>query len=140
MKEPYKPLWFVLFAFAAVIAVAGASNLLKPKEVIPWRADLAAARAEAAQSGKPVFAYFTAEWCPPCQRLKSTTWASRDVERALAGYVPVKVDVDAHADLAQRYNVNGIPAFFVLDADGAVRKHAPPAALGPEDFIAWLGG
>lgn len=144
MKDAYKPFGLVLLVCAGVAAVVIYSRLPGPQERIPWRTDFAAARAEAAQTGKPVFAYFTASWCGYCQGLKSTTWASKDVDDALKNYVPVKIDVDEHKDLAGRYvptpsNLGGsIPAFRVLDDQGEIRKEAV-GALPPADFLAWLG-
>lgn len=147
MKDAYKPVWAILIIAAGVLAVAGFSTWNRAKaanERIPWRTDFAAARAEAAQTGKPVFAYFTAEWCGPCQSLKSTTWADPKVEEALRKYVPVKIDVDQHADLAKRYLLTpsnlegGIPAFRVLDDKGDVRKEIV-GAMPPGDFLQWLG-
>ena len=147
MKDAYKPVWAVLIVAAAVLAVAGFSTWNRStggKERIPWRTDFDAARAEAAQTGKPVFAYFTADWCGPCQSLKSTTWADPNVEAALRNYVPVKVDVDRHADLARRYLLTpsnpegGIPAFRVLDDKGDIRKEIV-GAMPPGDFLQWLG-
>ena len=39
-----------------------------------WRSDLTAALENAAAQDKPVLAYFTAEWCPPCQIMKREVW------------------------------------------------------------------
>jgi len=111
--------------------------LTQPKEVIPWRTDFAAARQEARQANKPVFAYFTASWCGPCQHLKRTLWADPAAEAALRAYVPVKIDIDANPTLAQQYNVDGIPNLMVLNDDGGVRKQWT-GALTTEAFSDWL--
>src|SRR3954451_9545999 len=117
MKDAYKPLVGIGAVVVGVVALVAASTIFKAKEVIPWRTDFAAAKAEAAQSGKPVFAYITAEWCGTCRNLKSTTWASERVDTALRTYLPVRIDSDQHPDLFKRYgltpsNHDGvIPAF-----------------------------
>jgi thiol:disulfide interchange protein len=143
MNSAFKPVWGILIILLGVIAVIGVSSWSKPKEVIRWRTDWDAARAEAQTSGKPVFAYFSAEWCGPCQGLKHTTWADPKVEAALRDYVPVKVDVDRRPDLARRYVVTpanlegGIPAFRVLDGKGEIVREAV-GAMAPEEFVKWI--
>jgi thiol:disulfide interchange protein len=137
MKQAMKP---VAVMFLALLAVVGASLVMKatrPDEIIPWRASYAAALDEARSANKPAFVYFTASWCVPCQSMKSTTWADRGVDAALRDYVPVKVDVDEHPDLAQKYNVTAMPTFLVTDKAGKVLSTWSGAA-SPEEFIRQL--
>ena len=134
MKQPLKPVWAIFFVLLAVVGANLVWKATRPKEIIPWRASYPAAVEEARVSKKPVFAYFTADWCGPCQGLKHTTWADKGVEAALKEYVPVKVDVDRDAQLAQKYRVSSIPAYFVLDASGSVVGNWDGASP-PQEFI-----
>ena len=137
MNRSLRPVWGVFLVLCVVVAISLTMKALRPKEIVPWRTDFAAATSEARQSGKPVFAYFTAVWCGPCQSLRHTTWADKGVDAALRDYVPVKVDVDRHPDLAGRYGVNGIPAFAVLADDGRPLRQTD-GALPPAEFVKWL--
>src|SRR5688572_14663116 len=139
MKASHRPFVVVFVVFAAVMAVVGVSRLNAREEIVPWRNDFNAARAEAASSGKPVFAYFTAEWCGPCYTMKSTTWADRDVEEALRAYVPVRIDNDQNTQVALEYAAPTIPKFAVLDGDGKVVK-SMEGYMDAEAFLAWLKG
>lgn len=136
MKQAMKPVWGLFAVLLAVVAVNLVWKATRPKEIIPWRANYAAALDEGRSSKKPVFIYFTADWCGPCQSLKHTTWADKSVEAALRDYVPVKVDVDEQASVATKYNVSSIPAYFVLDASGSVVGNwsgaSPPAEFVDE--------
>ena len=118
--------------------VAGFSYVTRPKEKVPWRIDFAAAQSEAKKTGKPMLLDFSAKWCEPCQEMRRTTWSSEKVARALVGYVPVQIDVDAHPDLAQQFNVEGFPHLTLLDANGNQIK-STEGGLGPDDFLDWLG-
>lgn len=131
---------WILFAAVVVVTLGTATSkyYLQDKERVPWRADFAAATAEAKRDGKLRFLYFTASWCGPCQKLKTETWNDRGVESRLAGFVPVKIDVDEHADLAQRFEVDAMPTFIVVDAnDQAIQRST--GFMPASDFLEWLG-
>jgi thiol:disulfide interchange protein len=136
--NPLKPVWGLFAILVLFTGVMMLSKAMRPKEVVPWRTDYAAAAEEARRTGKPMMAYFTANWCGPCQSLKHTTWADKAVEAALRDYVPVKIDVDRNGELAARHRVGSIPAFVVLDAAGERLNSMEAGALPPEAFIPWL--
>jgi thiol:disulfide interchange protein len=96
-----------------------------PATTISWRKDLPSALAEAREKRDLVLVDFSASWCPPCIAMKHDVWPSPDVAAAVAAaYVPVVIDVDHDNGLSGRYDVPGIPAVLVLDANGrVVRRH-----------------
>ena len=137
MNQSLRPVWGIFLILCAVVGVATLAKALRPKEVVPWRTDFAAATAEARREGKPVFAYFTAVWCGPCQTLTHTTWANQGVDAALKAYVPVKIDIDRNPELAQKYGVGAVPTLAVLGADGRTERRVE-GALPAEEFLRWL--
>lgn len=75
----------------------------------------------ATADGRPVLAFFTADWCPPCQALKREALADESVAAAAAQQtIPVYVDMtDVRSDrgaaaLAQKYAVNAFPTLLML--------------------------
>ena len=137
MKQALKPVWAIFFVLLAVTTVSLVVRNTRAPEIIPWRPAYAAALDEARTSGKRTLLYFTASWCGPCQEMKHTTWADKGVEAALRDYVPVKVDIDEHPDLARKYNVDGIPAYVLLDPGGNTLRTSS-GAMPPGEFVAWL--
>jgi len=61
---------------------------------------------------------FYADWCGPCQMLEPTV---EDVAAETEATV-AKVDIDAHQDLAQQYQVQGVPTLYLfVDGEPADR-------------------
>ncbi len=98
---------------------------------------LAAALSEAGESGRPVLAVATADWCPPCQTYKRAALASdRVAQAAAAKVVPIMLDVTDRngpfsADAAS-LGVSTIPATFLLAPDGTVLARATGAVREAE--------
>lgn len=72
----------------------------------------------AAEEGKPIVLYFTADWCPPCQRMQAEAFTDPAVIRASERFVWSKIDIDRNQPLAARFAVRGIPSFVFLDEQG----------------------
>lgn len=139
MKGNTKPIWGLFLILVGFIAVVSVVQWLRGDEIVPWRTDIAAAQAEAKQSNRPLLMYFTATWCGPCQSLRHTTWADPAVEEALRQYVPLKVDIDQHRDVAMDYHVEAVPHFVLLSPEGRPQRLAS-GAMDSADFLSWLKG
>ncbi|MGT2911426.1 thioredoxin family protein [Streptococcus cameli] len=55
--------------------------------------------------------FFTADWCPDCQFIYP---AMPEIEAAHADYTFVRVNRDDFMEVAQKWDIFGIPSFVVL--------------------------
>ncbi len=83
-------------------------------------ADVESAFAAAKEANKPVFLFWTAAWCPPCNHVKSTIFTRDEFVAKSRSFVPVYVDGDTPGGqaLGKRFNVSGYPTMLVLTQDG----------------------
>jgi thioredoxin 2 len=91
-------------------------------------------QAEVIESDTPVLVDFWAEWCGPCRRAAPEVKRTAD---AMAGRALVlKVDTEAHPEIAQRFRVSGIPNFVVLKHGQVVFQQA--GLVDASQMIRWL--
>jgi thiol-disulfide isomerase/thioredoxin len=91
---------------------------------------------------RPTLVLFTADWCPPCQTLKSQVLNQPAVVKRLHGSLVFrKVDLTtrdrASSDVARQYGVDGIPTMILFDRRGREIDRYDRAQT-VEDFLDWL--
>ncbi len=95
---------------------------------IAWRkGDVDKAFAEARAANKPVFLYWGAVWCPPCNQVKATIFNRQDfIERSRA-FVAVYIDGDSPnaQQLGERFKVSGYPSMLLFRPDGTELTRLP---------------
>ncbi len=117
---------------AASVAAPAAAASTPAAGGIAWKnasndAEVDAAFAQAKAEAKPVFVYWGAKWCPPCNQLKATLFNRQDfIERSRA-FVPVYVDGDSPGaqKLGARFKVSGYPTMVLFNPQGAELTRLP---------------
>lgn len=115
--------YLVAGALACAIAPAMAES--------GWTSDYAAAKAEAAKSGKNLLLVFTgSDWCPPCKMMHQTVFSKEEfIKEAGKNFVLVDLDFPRtkqldpavkkqNEELLKQYGVQGFPTMVLTTADG----------------------
>lgn len=88
---------------------------------IAWyEGDVQSAFASAKAQSKPVFLYWGAQWCPPCQQLKSSVFARPDFIAKSKLFVPVYLDGDNEGaqKWGEKFRVTGYPTVVIFSPEG----------------------
>ena len=93
---------------------------------VRWRHDYAAARREAAETGKPLLLDFGTEACFWCKKLDATTFRDPKVAKLLnERFIPVKIDGDKDERLTQAAKVDSFPTLILATPEGNVLARHP---------------
>ena len=95
--------------------------------------------AEAERSAKPLFLYWGAVWCPPCNLMKSTLFQQPEFIGRTRDFVAVYLDGDTQRAQVwgEKHDAVGYPTLIVFDPAGRQMTRLP-STLTPESFMAAL--
>lgn len=89
--------------------------------------DVSKAFEDAKARNVPVFLYWGAVWCPPCNQVKATIFSRQDFVERTKGFVAVYLDGDAPGaqKLGERFKVRGYPTMILFKPDGQELSRLP---------------
>ncbi|MFN9030171.1 MAG: thioredoxin family protein [Betaproteobacteria bacterium] len=130
--RPLPGLAFALALFVAPIA-QGADMPAGIKWVdVKAGGSVDAAFAQAKRENRPLFLYWGAVWCPPCNQVKATVFSRQDFIERARHFIPVYIDGDAPAaqQLGSRFKVSGYPTTILFRPDGTEVTRLPAEVDG----------
>lgn len=101
-----------------------------------WRQDYNSVRREATDKQRPILLDFGTENCFWCKRLDATTFRDPSIVNLInEQFVPLKVDGDREATLAQKLQIQSYPTLVLASPDGKIltfiEGYLEPAKLMP---------
>lgn len=86
----------------------------------PWHESLPAALEAAKVAGQPILVDFHAPWCYSCYYMEQKVLSKESFAAAAKGLILLRIDVDQPEgrQLKERYAVNFLPSYLLLDAEG----------------------
>ena len=121
---------------------------LMAQSSVAWEKDYATAVKRAQSEKKQIFLDLWAEWCPPCQYLKTKVFPTPEAQAGLAKFVPLSVmveykdrkPIEEGVRLAKQFGLEAYPTLIILDSNGKeVRRQVGAFPTGAA-FAQWLGG
>ena len=88
---------------------------------IPWfEGSVAEAFNLAAAANKPIFMYWGAVWCPPCQEIKHTVFKSPEFIAQSKLFIPIYLDGDTERaqSVGEEFGVKGYPTMIIFSPQG----------------------
>ncbi|QQR93086.1 MAG: thioredoxin domain-containing protein [Candidatus Iainarchaeum archaeon] len=86
---------------------------------IAWRDWSKEAFEQAKKEHKPILLDLTAVWCHWCHRMDEDNYARESIIKTInEHFIPLRVDIDAFPEIANRYHMGGFPTTAFLDAFG----------------------
>ena len=124
-----------LIFLCTALVLALAPSLAFAQDSVPWAADLETAKAAAAQQNRLVLLHFRADYCGPCRALEANVFTQPYFGSVVGqSFVPVKVDVEEHPEIASQYDISSIPCDVIITPQGEVRHHM----ASPQDAQQYL--
>jgi len=118
----------LFFAGCATTSTHGATCMktdIAVKEAIPnpelwFEGTVEQAFAEARELKRPIFLFWNAAWCPPCNEVKSELLSKAQFPELMKPFVPVYLDGDSERaqHWGEKLNASGYPTMLVLSAEG----------------------
>lgn len=113
--KPMKTLFLLLIMILSNSIFAGV-----PKGVRWHKGSIEKAFALAKEQNKPLFLYWGAVWCPPCNHIKKKVFTNSEFKKEMKSFIPVYLDGDTkRAQIwGDKLKASGYPTMLVMSPQG----------------------
>jgi len=128
---------FLSLSLAPPAQAASGTDPAAGGPAIAWFAgDVDSAFTKARSERKPLFLYWGASWCPPCNQVKATLFKRADFIERSRQFIPVYVDGDQPSaqKLADRFRVRGYPTMILFASEGSEITRLP-GEIDPQQYL-----
>lgn len=96
-------------------------NLLRPQMAVGWLPWSAVAFDRARAEGKVMLLSLDTAWSRACRDMDAQCYADHAIAEEINNrFVPIRVDADRRPDIAERYELGGLPTTAFLNSDGEI--------------------
>ena len=111
----------IFFILLTTLMFCNLSNAADKPSTIKWVSYSNNIFKSAQSKHKQILIFGKAEWCHWCQQMKSDVFIDPQVIQLInEKYIPVIVDIDEDATIANQYNITSTPTFIILNANKTV--------------------
>jgi len=128
-----------LIVFAVLLAAAALARTQDAPDplYVNWESHRAA-QERSRREGKPLLMHFTAPWSKWCDKMRRETYGDRKVRAYLnEHFAMTMIDTEKLPAMARKYQVEGLPTLWFLDAEGQRLTHLD-GFVSPENLLPLL--
>lgn len=113
----------IVGVFVVLMIVRGGGGTAEKPALFGQGLTLGEARAVSVETGKPVFALVTADWCAPCQSLKRGALSDPEVAAYLKEFtIPVYLDEANNMDEIAALGTRAYPTTYLLRGEETIAQ------------------
>ncbi|HBN79320.1 MAG TPA: hypothetical protein DD473_26575 [Planctomycetaceae bacterium] len=126
------------YLLATCVALVGLMESAVQAGSLKWESDYDKAKKQAVVESKPLLIMFTASWCGPCKRMKSSTLSNSKIEHEIeANFIPVMIDTDDNPGVTRKFGVSAMPTIAVVDPT-TEKSEKVRGYQGTSEFLTFL--
>ena len=89
------------------------------------------------EKGMPIFAYFEADYCHWCKKMKSEVLTDGQVQAMMKNYIIVNIDAQKERSTLRKFGISGLPSYVITNVNEKNLKKGQ-GYMSTDKFVHWL--